>query len=189
MKIVIPNFAAPDSFVDNVASTLVAMGHDVVTRPVVSNRRVNSRFNRVARQVIGHYMPNRFSEAERWLLAICKDVRPQIVLCLTQPIREEVLAETRSLGVRHRIVWWGDTPANMRHLGILNSEWDFIYIKDQHGVNKFRRLGLNASLLHEAMNPKWHRPTSHWKICDSRREESCFWRRSRLSQLHRVIRR
>ncbi len=158
MKVVIPNFAAPDSFVDNVAFTLRSLGHEVLTRPAKSNRWVNSRVNRLRRQVKQHYFPRTFSDAEKWLLKAVRDFKPELILTLTQPIAEEVLFETRKRGVPHRIVWWGDTPANMKHQGILSTEWDFIYIKDSLAVQKFKRLGLNAELMHEAMNPKWHFP-------------------------------
>jgi spore maturation protein CgeB len=46
----------------------------------------------------------------------------------------------------------------MQRFGLLSKEWDFIFMKDLDAVLKFRRIGLNAHLLHEAMNPAWHKP-------------------------------
>jgi spore maturation protein CgeB len=51
----------------------------------------------------------------------------------------------------------------MQGTGLLNREWDHIFIKDPHGVEKLNRLGLNVSLLHEAMNPHWHCPVTSRK--------------------------
>jgi spore maturation protein CgeB len=42
----------------------------------------------------------------------------------------------------------------------MNAGWDRIYIKDPDAVAKLALAGRNASLLHEAMNPTWHRPLS-----------------------------
>lgn len=80
-----------------------------------------------------------------------------MLLCLTQALRGEVLADIGRIGV-HRIAWWGDPPANMRDMGLLSGEWDAIHLKDSAAVARFRALGLPAHLTHEAMNPDWHCP-------------------------------
>ncbi len=160
MKVVIPNYAAPDSFVDNVAHCLKDLGHEVLTMPPRSNRWHNTPLLRLWRETRSKLWPKSSSPNERWLLQNVKTWRPDILLCLTQALSEEALAEVRAAGVRHRVAWWGDTPANMAKMGLLSPEWDRIYLKDPHGVAKFRRLGLDASLLHEAMNPHWHRPVA-----------------------------
>ena len=62
MKVIIPNFAATDSFVDNVATTLRSMGHEVRTpergristpqSPIATNRcraRETATFSRFSR--------------------------------------------------------------------------------------------------------------------------------------------
>jgi spore maturation protein CgeB len=89
---------------------------------------------------------------------MAKDWIPDIVLALTLAIREEVLAELKRMGTDRCLAWWGDSPANMRRMGLLAEGWDAIYIKDAAAVRKFRAVGLPAALLHEAMNPDWHRP-------------------------------
>lgn len=161
MKVIIPNFAAPDSFVDNVAFTLRKMGHEVLTRPPRSNALLNSRVVRKAQEISSYLFPDRLSDAEQWLLDTATRFRPDLLICLTQSIREQVLFDVkRKCGVKYRVAWWGDTPANMRRQGLLCENWDLIFIKDPHGVEKFRRLGFNAHLLHEAMNPEWHKPLS-----------------------------
>jgi spore maturation protein CgeB len=48
----------------------------------------------------------------------------------------------------------------MVRLGLASAEWDLILFKDRAAANKYRLLGLNAHVLHEAMNPEWHRPVS-----------------------------
>jgi spore maturation protein CgeB len=43
-------------------------------------------------------------------------------------------------------------------MGLASTAWDLILFKDRATVKKYRTLGLNAQLMHEAMNPIWHRP-------------------------------
>jgi spore maturation protein CgeB len=158
LRIIIPNFAAPDSFVDNVATTLREMGHHVLTLPAVPNRWLNSPVRRIGRQVLSAVVPRQAVPEERWLRKATRRFRPHVVLALTQSLSDDTLATLKRLGVGARVAWWGDTPANMRGMGLLRDGWDYIFLKDRDAVAKFRRVGLNAELLHEAMNPSWHRP-------------------------------
>lgn len=160
MKVLIPNFATADSFVDNVATTLRAMGHEVSTpeRTTVSTPR--SPVGALVYDLRRKAFPHRWTRAEEWLVAACRESAPDLVLCLTQALKDEVIAAVRAAGVRHLVAWWGDTPANMREMGLLSDGWDQIYLKDAAAVAKFRAVGLPADLLHEAMNPEWHKPVA-----------------------------
>ncbi len=102
--------------------------------------------------------PDTLSGQERWALSQAREWKPDLLLCLTIALREEVLADLKKLGVAACVAWWGDTPANMRGMGLLADGWDRIYIKDADGAKKMQAVGLPAELLHEAANPDWHRP-------------------------------
>ncbi|WPY96228.1 glycosyltransferase (plasmid) [Limimaricola variabilis] len=43
-------------------------------------------------------------------------------------------------------------------MGLLEDGWDRIFIKDALAVQKLRAVGLDAELMHEAINPDWHCP-------------------------------
>jgi spore maturation protein CgeB len=43
---------------------------------------------------------------------------------------------------------------------MLDPGWDAVYVKDAAAVTKLRLIERNAHLLHEAMNPLWHRPVT-----------------------------
>lgn len=156
MKIIIPNYSTPDSFVDNVSFTLRNMGHSVLTMPVRTNKWINSPFKRYSGEVLKKIRPNRLTEQEIWLINTLKKEKFDCLLCLTQSLNENVLEDAKKAGVKNKIVWWGDSPANMKGMGILSEQWDFIFHKDKDAVAKLKRVGLNAELLHEAMNPMWH---------------------------------
>lgn len=165
MRFIIPNYAAEDSFVDNVAVSLRTMGHEVVTRSVVSHRWLSSPVRRIGRDVVRLVIPRGPTAEERWLLRTARAFRPHVVLALTQCIGDETLFALKRLGVGALVGWWGDTPANMRGMGLLSDGWDLLFLKDRDGVAKFKRVGLKAELLHEAMNPSWHRP-----ICEQQND-------------------
>lgn len=159
MRILLPGPQGPDTFADNVAVTLKAMGHDVIAPPA-RQPRASDRLRSFAREVaerLGSRVP---SAEERWLVRACREHKPDMLLALTRTIGEETLAELKRLGVRRRVAWWGDPPANMRRLGLLTREWDFVFLKDEDAVPKFRMIGIQAALLHEAMNPMWHKPVA-----------------------------
>lgn len=157
MKILIPNYSPPDSFVDNVSYTLKKMGHQVINMGMLSNQLMNSPYWKLFKDVAGKILGKTSTKQELWLLRMIKIHNPQVVLTLTQALSPEVLALLKKNKII-TICWWGDTPANMKGNGLLVDGWDLIYIKDKFAVNKLRGLGLNALYQLEALNPDWHKP-------------------------------
>lgn len=157
MRILIPFIARPDSFQDNVAYTLRKMGHEVMCAPGEFWRN-RGRLQRMLSDLAVASFPLRWEEHERFVVAAAREFHPDVVLCLTQSLRAEVLEALRGLGVGRCIAWWGDAPANMRGMGLLADGWHAIFIKDALAARKLQAVGLNAHLLHEAMNPDWHCP-------------------------------
>lgn len=156
MRFIIPNYSIPDSFVDNVAFSLRAMGHDVLTAPPRSSI-LDQRTLHLLQMGYDKFYPSALTHQEKWLRKTYKTFRPDVVLALTQVIKEEILLEIKRDGIV-TIAWWGDAPANMSRHGLLCNGWDFIYLKDKFAVSKLRTLDLPAYYLTEAMNPHWHRP-------------------------------
>jgi len=158
MRIAIAGYAFPDTFTDNVAFTLRQMGHDVATTPPPLNIRIFARLGRMYGEVrsrFGYYR----EPYERWLLAFCRENAVDLVLAITRHLGEETLRDLRKCGVQHLVAWWGDPPAYMMQgSGLFVPGWDLVCLKDQRAVAGVRSVGLNAHILHEAMNPAWHRP-------------------------------
>lgn len=160
MRILIPAHRVPDSFADNVAHTLGNMGHDVYTLPPRQVFDARLRAEAVRDSVMRRLVRGYVTGPERHALAVAKSVRPDMVLALTQQLAGQTLDDLKRLGVRHRVIWWGDAPANMQQMGVLDDGWDCLFFKDYDCVRKLKRVGLNAHLLHEAHNPDWHRPVA-----------------------------
>src|SRR5689334_22085352 len=120
MKFLIPNFAASDSFAENVAVTLRDMGHNVVTLPSLSNALVNSAAWRWGRLIASKSLRTHRPFEERWLIKNALRLKPDVVLALTQALSEETLFDLKKIGVRRRIAWWGVNPGNMTGMGLLS---------------------------------------------------------------------
>lgn len=160
MRIFIPAHSFPDSFVDNVQVTLEGMGHDVRTLGAVSHKQYWSlpRLTaRVARQMIAGDKPTR---EERKVIKAAREFKPDLVLSTTGALAPRVLEELGKITSGRRILWWGDAPANNEKWGMLDPGWDVVYLKDRAAVDKLRLVGRDAYLLHEAINPHWHKPVA-----------------------------
>lgn len=158
MRILIPAFGFEDCFVDNVEKTLAEMGHEVRTLGSVSHKKYWSlpRYaTRVAREMMIGDKPDRVGQQ---IIKLAKEFKPEVVLSVTGLLHPVVLDELGKFARGRRVIWWGDPPANSQKWGILDPGWDWIYVKDRAAETKLRLVGRNAHLLHEAMNPRWHKP-------------------------------
>lgn len=138
--------------------TLEAMGHEVRTLGIIDPASYWSLIPRFRRRLSEFLPGGRPSREEDNLFEVAKDYKPDLFLSLTRRIHPEILMDLGKTCRGRRVLWWGDTPANSKEWGILDPEWDFIYLKDRSAVGKLRLVGRNAFLLNEAMNPVWHKP-------------------------------
>lgn len=157
-KVLVAGPSGEDTFADNIAATLRSMGIGTVVASRLMTRRYHSRLRSTSIELLYKLKRNYISPTDRWLVRTAQEQKPDLFLAPTQVIGEETLWELKKAGVRARVAWWGDSPSNMQRIGLLSDQWDVIFFKDPDAVRKFRRVGLNAHLLHEAMNPSWHRP-------------------------------
>jgi spore maturation protein CgeB len=155
MRFIIPSYELPDNFTDNVAYTLRAMGHEVMTAPVPT-RWMNPKLMHVMQLAHEKFFPKSLSLQEKWLLKTHREFKPDVMIALTHSVEEETLIGLQRSGVR-TVAWWGDAPSQMRRHGLLCKGWNWIYLKDRFAVGKLRSLDLNAHFMPEAMNPAWHR--------------------------------
>jgi spore maturation protein CgeB len=152
-----------DGFADNVASALASMGHEVLGPDEVSHAAYWSLPRRLARLAEERLFGDKPRPDERALLPLVERARPDVLLALTWDVHPEILDRLGKTLRGRRILWWGDAPANSRRFGLVNPGWDKVYVKDRDAVTKLRLAGKDAGLLHEAMNPRWHRPVAQRK--------------------------
>jgi len=133
------------------------MGHEVLTAPI-PYQFIDQKVMHIIQLGYEKFAPTWLPPQEKWLLKTFREFRPDVMIALTHSVSEETLLKLNHHGIRN-IVWWGDTPANMRKQGLLCKGWDHIFLKDKYAVYKLKTLGLNAQFLAEAMNPAWHKVT------------------------------
>jgi spore maturation protein CgeB len=131
------------------------MGHEVLTAPVPT-QLIDQRVMHLIQLGYEKFAPTWLPAQEKWLLKTFQEFKPDVMIAITHTVSEETLLKLNRHGVCN-IVWWGDTPANMRKQGLLCKGWDHIFIKDKYAVFKLKTLGLRAHFLPEAMNPAWHK--------------------------------
>jgi spore maturation protein CgeB len=158
MRVLIPAVFYEDSFTENVAETLRAMGHEVMTLGQVSLAADWSLPRQAARVVLRHLGGDRPTGEERLILKLARTFHPDLLLAVTRDLHPEILGKIGKFCPGRRVLWWGDPAANSMRLGMLAPEWDVVYVKDAATAAKLRLVGRNAEVLHEAMNPLWHRP-------------------------------
>jgi spore maturation protein CgeB len=158
LRILIPSPHFDDSFVDNVRVTLEAMGHEVKTLGHITHAVSWSYARRAFFQLRAALRGDSPGPRDRAALAAAKAFSPDLLLGLTVNLHPETLAEIGKLCPGRRVLWWGDAPANSSKWGILDPSWDAVFTKDRTAAVKLRLVGRNAHLLHEAMNPIWHKP-------------------------------
>ncbi len=161
MRIFIPSHFYEDSFVDNVQITLSQMGYEVFTLGETRHASYWSTPRYLMRTAASLFAGSRPSARDRAIFYTAQRIRPDVILALTANVHPEILYELGKLCPGRRILWWGDSPANSSGWGVVNPEWDFVYLKDRVAVEKVRLVGGNAFLLHEAMNPIWHKPLAN----------------------------
>ena len=157
-KVLIAGPSGEDSFADNIAATLQAMGIEALLEDAASARRFHSKVRGLGNEFLYKIRRQHIRADEHRLVRMARKRKPDLFLAPTQVIADETLWALKQAGVKARVAWWGDPPANMGRIGLLTDQWDAIFIKDPDCAQKFKRIGLNAHPLHEAMNPLWHRP-------------------------------
>lgn len=157
-SVLIAGPVSEDSFAENIVYTVRQMGITAVYDKRLTQKRYTARWRKTWQELMQKGSQRYIPPQERWLVKAAREHHPSLLLAPTQVIHEETLSEIKRAGVRACVAWWGDAPGNMQRFGLLSKEWDFIFMKDSDAVLKFRRIGLNAHLLHEAMNPAWHKP-------------------------------
>lgn len=164
-KILLAGLVGGDSFTENIVYTLSHMGYDVIFDNDFARQNRNSRVKNIWSEFREKTSLNYITSSEQWLIHNARMHNPDLLLAPTTVVKENSLHEIRKAGVRYCVAWWGDSPGNMKRMGLLSDQWDFIFFKDPDVVRKFRLVGLNAYVLHEAMNPDWHKP-----VCGQKNE-------------------
>jgi spore maturation protein CgeB len=163
MRILVLGPHYEDSFVDNVACALEEMGHEAISAAEVTQAAYSSLPRRLLRMVEERVFGDHPLPEERALIQRVREARPDVLLALTWDVHPEVLDALGAMLRGRRILWWADAPANSRRWGLVNPGWDRIYVKDPDAERKLRLVGRDARLMHEAMNPRWHRPLAKRK--------------------------
>ncbi len=158
IRILIAGYSYEDSLADNVRCALEEMGHEVRTLGDVSHASYYAPWRSNLRAAMERARKKAIDPDGRRLIRIARSFRPEIVLALTREYTPDVLMDLKRISKPILIMWWGDPAAHTRRLGLVDEHWDLLFLKDAIAAQKTRLIRDDVYLLHEAMNPRWHRP-------------------------------
>lgn len=149
----------PDNMERHVLSTLVQQGHGVQhfnARDVIGH--APAVVQKYARAVLSRLLREPELLVEKRLLQTAEKVSPDLVLVLLGSMLSPKTVAKLKKQVRVPVVCWcQDAMTTLARQYLIGSDYDFIFMKDQYLVDRFRALaGLNVHYLAEACNPEAH---------------------------------
>ncbi len=146
----------PDSFAENIASGLAALGESVHRLgPAIPRRRSPLLTHLVATAY--HSVPGVDERFQRSLVARARELELDIVITVEAGLHPTVITELRRGGTK-TCLWYPDHIANLEREWIAVAPYDALFFKEPVLVNRFSRiLDLPVYYLPEACNPQWHR--------------------------------
>jgi spore maturation protein CgeB len=159
MRVLVVGEAYPDSFADNLHSTLRDAGHDVCA--VSPFPRWLARHGRARARLRGALpvAPRAALRLQRPVVDAAESFRPDVVLNVDARLSHLVVGELRSVTAAPIAFWFPDSPGGLGRETHLLAGYDAVLLTDTVVVRRYRRvLGINAHFVPEACNPRWHRP-------------------------------
>lgn len=158
MKFLIAGYSYEDSFADNVSCALEEMGHDVRTLGQVEHAKYHASWRYYLRAIQERIAHKEIDQDGEKLLEIASEFKPDIVLMLTREYSPDILFNLKHKFKVILITWWTDPPAYVKRWGFSDPIIDLVFLKDSAAIVKTRLVRGDVYLLHEAMNPRWHKP-------------------------------
>lgn len=147
---------SPDSFADNVLSTLSSMGVEAVSLGSAS-RRPKSRLTAAALEM-ARQVPSIDSRLQSKILRKARLERLDIVLALESSLLPSIVRDLKMTGAAVAL-WFPDAMANLSRQLMLLGDYDAIFFKEPRLVAAATELlDLPVTYLPEACNPLWHQP-------------------------------
>lgn len=161
MRVVVIGPTGPDTFADNVISSLRALGHEAhpagPARRTPSSRRLSNLTN-IASDRLG-----RLDEASQMhVVKTVQLMRPDLVLTIDGRLRPATVGQLQR-HASHVALWFPDAVSNMGRHEMFLAPYSRIFLKNPALATQLASVhGLPVSYLPEAANPAWHRPVGDY---------------------------
>jgi spore maturation protein CgeB len=159
VRVLIVGKRFPDSFADNLVTSLQDGGHEAFAvspfpgawaAPGPAGVRLRHEVQavpRVARRLQDHVV----ARAVEYRADLTINLDSSLHFSLVRPLRRATAAPVA--------LWYPDSPGTLARETHVLAGYDALFLKDSAVVERYRTtLGLNAHFLPEACNPRWHRP-------------------------------
>jgi len=155
MRIGVVGPVGPDTFADNIVTTLADMGNESVPLGTLSTHR--GRYGSAIGR-IRDVLPVLEERAQRHIATAALKAECEIIINVDQRLTPDIVYRLRRSGIKVAM-WFPDAIVNMRRQLILLARYDAIFFKEPHLVDKVGAfLDLPVFYLPQACNPRWHYP-------------------------------
>ena len=156
MRVMVVGPTDPDSFADNVGSTLARMGHQTLLAGPV-RKGAKSRFIRNGLEILSEKLSKLDEFQQRHLASIAIDFAPDAIITVDRRLNQAMVADL--VKVAPVGLWFPDAVSSMGRHDMFLAPYTKLYLKNPTLVDRLRRVnGLNVTYLPEAANAIWHRP-------------------------------
>jgi spore maturation protein CgeB len=173
MRVLVVGPLGPDSPAENLATSLQDLGHDA--RGVETwdwDARLSTPKTHASRPVpfLGSFELHAVNEMERRprlaarlqarVLAAAEEHRPELTIVMDRNLSVHAAPRLRAeSGGSPVALWFTDSLRAIGRETHLLGGYDAVFVTDEPSARRYRDLrGLNAHLMPEACNPRWHRP-------------------------------
>lgn len=166
MRVLVVGPLGPDSLADNLLGSLRDVGHDA--RGVETWKfSPESQASRPL-PLLDALQPHALNEMERrpalaarlqaGVLEAAEEHRPELTIVMDWNLSVELVPRVRAAGGPVAL-WFTDPLREIGREAYLLGGYDSVFVTDEPSAQRYRDLrGLNAHLMPEACNPRWHRP-------------------------------
>ena len=171
MKILVVGPQYTDSFANNIAVTLQAMGHTVVCADEGISRRLGeSRYVTAFWSILHGAFPALGRLYFNSLIRQAAKLQPDLVLVVHSQAPPEVIERVKESCAAKVVCWFTDSILGLYRQYLLGAPYDAVFLKEPFLVRAFReKLGINAHYLPECCNPLWHK-----RVTLTKQEESLY---------------
>lgn len=161
MRILVVGDVHPDSFADNLVTSLSDAGH--VIEAVGAFPKVLTGRSRSSARIRAElpWWLGAAKRIQRHVVEAAEGLRPELILNIDFRLSWPIVEEMKSVSGAPAAFWFPDGLGSLGRETHVLAAYDGIFVKDSSVARIYRDvLGLNAHFLPEACNPRWHRPPS-----------------------------
>jgi len=153
----------PDSFGDNISSTLNKMDiENVLYNPILLANTKNAIL-RISGDYLLRFVGGFDALIAKKTLKCIQRINPDLIISTNAKLPPRIVEEIKKKTKIKVTAWFTDAVSNLGRQYLLAAPYDVLFLKEPYMVDLFKsKMGLRTFYLPEAMNPLWHTPPNNF---------------------------